>query len=129
MDLAYVYARDKNKDNIENLDLLLQYISEIRDFYNNTPPKCASLKSIGIEEAENLNVKVYPNPARDYIIVDVDPSDVMSLEIISTNGQTVLTKKMESGTEKIDISQLQKGAYLIRFSNAYALKYLRIIKF
>jgi hypothetical protein len=127
LDLAYVYARDKNKDNIENLDLLLQYISEIRDFYKNNPPKCASLKSIGIEEEKSHNVKIYPNPAKDYIIVDGEMNGRLNLEIISANGKIVFSKENINSTAKVDISQLDRGAYIVKISNLNELIIKRLI--
>jgi hypothetical protein len=116
LDVAYVYARDKNKNNIENLDLLLQYNSEIRDFYRNNPPRCASLKSIGVEEEKSHNVKIYPNPAKDYIIVDGGSQGEMKLEIISANGKIVFSKENINSTAKVDISQLDRGAYIVKIS-------------
>mgnify|MGYP000250587879 CR=1 FL=1 len=58
-------------------------------------------------------VLVYPNPAKDALVVN--GSDVKELEVLNINGQKfdVNINKFEDKTE-IDIAHLKTGNYLIR---------------
>ncbi|MDD4970577.1 MAG: alpha-L-arabinofuranosidase C-terminal domain-containing protein [Paludibacter sp.] len=55
---------------------------------------------------------VYPNPARNSIFVKGDDSGTILLEIRSLIGQAILSKKVQS-ENKIDISTLKSGAYIV----------------
>lgn len=73
--------------------------------------------STGTKEVLNdlVSASVYPNPANDLLKVEVGTSGITSLEIYSLTGSRLLTKKIDQGTNNIDISMLPKGAYLVSF--------------
>lgn len=74
---------------------------------------------VGVDEdPENSGIKIYPNPARDYIIIDLPESIAFIREIRLVNAiGTVMIKKNSSGTrnnrEKIELGGLLRGAYII----------------
>ncbi len=85
-------------------------------------PPPASLK---FESETSLNV--YPNPARNNIILDVDGSRLFDrIEIISAKGERFILRRDESGT--IDISDLPQGIYLISSQIAETTHFKRFIK-
>jgi hypothetical protein len=63
-----------------------------------------------------LNVKVYPNPARNYLVIEFPeiPEDV-SLEIYDTQGKIILTKVLYEKSNKINFES-DRGFYLYRIS-------------
>lgn len=61
-----------------------------------------------VEEVEALRVKVYPNPATDYIMVDA--MSASSVQIYDMTGRLVLT----STESKIDVRNLETGVYFVR---------------
>jgi hypothetical protein len=69
--------------------------------------------------AKEQIIKVYPNPATDYVIVDYGFTDwnreQPNLEICNTLGQIVYTQKlpMYSGYQKIDLSNFANGIYTV----------------
>lgn len=69
-----------------------------------------------IVEAE---IKVYPNPAKDFITVEIIENDshFSKLEIYNSVGQCVLIESVNEKLNKIDISKLARGNYVIRLSN------------
>ena len=69
---------------------------------------------IGIDEL-NSELSIYPNPVEDFLHLKNIPSSVEKLKIISLNGQTVLTSSI---TNKIDVSKISNGVYLLVAENA-----------
>ena len=77
-------------------------------------------KSAKIElepETENVNATiVFPNPAKDEIILNNIPANTM-VSVFDINGKAVL-KTTSSAGEKINISSLASGVYFITAGNA-----------
>jgi hypothetical protein len=72
-----------------------------------------------------LNLKVYPNPAKNYILADVQNTE--RYEVIDLNGKQVLeNNKPESN--QIDISQLNSGVYCLKLEAAGHSYFARFIK-
>jgi len=77
----------------------------------------------GIDEYSNeLNVVAYPNPANDFIILEVNDvvSSVKLVEIFNTSGQKVMTKNVESSSQgriEINTSEFENGLYIATIYN------------
>lgn len=63
-----------------------------------------------------LEIKIYPNPASNYISVRNSENKDISFEIFTITGQQVL-KGVTSADKRLDISHLPKGNYLINASD------------
>ena len=64
------------------------------------------------------NINIYPNPANDHITIDfgnLDNVEGWNIKIINILGQEVLSQPMN--TDKINVSELSKGVYIIRVSD------------
>jgi plastocyanin len=72
--------------------------------------------STGITDNKSqLNISVYPNPAGDLITVNSNASLLSSPYFITDQaGRQVLSGKIFSGATFIDISQLEKGTYILQ---------------
>lgn len=68
------------------------------------------ISTIGIAENPLEDLKVYPNPAVDFI--HFDSNEAIDLEVLSLNGKRVMTAHLEAG-EALNISHLRAGAYII----------------
>jgi hypothetical protein len=61
---------------------------------------------------ETQNILVYPNPVSEYLIIESHASlNDSKINIFSTNGSLLKTKKIESDKERINISDLPEGLY------------------
>ncbi len=79
----------------------------------------------GLDSKSADNIKLYPNPAADYLFISgIDGNS--KLNVINLLGETVL-KGLISNQQRIDIQQLQKGVYFARIE--LANQQVRIIKF
>lgn len=72
--------------------------------------------SIGKEEnlSSSFEMKVYPNPAQDIIIVESSKAhSKLNWQIVNVNGQEVLRGEEDKGFARLDVSSLPKGMYLL----------------
>ncbi|MBS2213864.1 carboxypeptidase regulatory-like domain-containing protein [Carboxylicivirga mesophila] len=84
------------------------------DAESNTPPNDKIYLDpipTGIEDTELTNVRVYPNPAVDFIVFE-SANAIQSVEIYSVNGAKVKALNNDKIT-RINISELPKGLYLV----------------
>lgn len=59
-------------------------------------------------------LNVYHNPVHDWLTLDFTLSEEqMKLEVINLTGLPVIQDRLASGQNKINVSSLQPGAYLL----------------
>lgn len=85
------------------------------------------VQTLGVTNFDAFNLKIYPNPSKT--ILTISASENLS-EITITNllGQKIISKKNGSSEEKIDVSDLANGWYLIQTSindNTKTIKFLK----
>ncbi|RZK59636.1 MAG: T9SS type A sorting domain-containing protein [Hymenobacter sp.] len=69
--------------------------------------------ALGVAEAASAaQLQVYPNPASDYLTVTVGPAPCQLL-IRDVSGKTVLQQALAGGSNKLNISELPKGMYVV----------------
>jgi len=73
-------------------------------------------ESLGMNDKSVLKINIFPNPVSDILYLNYNKSAVpdpgnVGIEIYSVTGQKV--KVIDHTTDKIDISELSKGIYLI----------------
>jgi hypothetical protein len=69
-----------------------------------------------IPESDAADLRIYPVPARDHIMLDLRGKGILRFEIIDMSGKVPISG-VTSGQEKIDISGLPPGQYFIRVSD------------
>jgi hypothetical protein len=71
----------------------------------------------GIYIPRDEKFSIYPNPAQSFIIINLTNDEHASIEIFNTAGNLVLKQMVESANQVIDISNLNQGTYLLRFTS------------
>lgn len=72
----------------------------------------------GIESrAKTLSLSIYPNPTSEYFIINTGDNKAYTLTLIDAAGRTMLVNELTLTEEKIDISHLAKGIYLIEIKD------------
>jgi hypothetical protein len=79
-----------------------------------------------IERNFLLNIKLFPNPFHDYIILHADEEVI--LKIYTCLGEKIAEEKVGIGEQKIDLINYSSGVYFMEVSNSYNFKILKIIK-
>jgi len=60
----------------------------------------------------NVGISVYPNPVTDYVNI-VSESRILRVEISGINGQMLIKSKSDDFYDKINVSDLQNGLYIL----------------
>jgi hypothetical protein len=82
-----------------------------------------------VDEMESpLNINLYPSPvASEYLHIE-GPLDPYDVTIVNIQGQILGSYIGLSGTEKVDVSHLFSGTYLIKVLHGKAFKTIRFVK-
>jgi hypothetical protein len=80
-------------------------------------------------EFENNRLKVYPVPANEFIFVEMlDAKPQNTIELIDINGKVLQMFFSNNSKEKIDVSSLLPGLYLLRVSGDSDSQTIRFLK-
>ncbi len=62
--------------------------------------------------------EVYPNPAADFLLLkNLTPTQGL-VSVYTLDGRSVLTEKVQSSNQQIDVKQLAKGTYVVKLETA-----------
>lgn len=79
--------------------------------------------NISIKEFSVENIKIYPNPSQDFILIENATADIY--EIINSQGQVVQLLDIQSSITWVDIAHFPAGNYFLkRQSSTSALKFI-----
>lgn len=89
----------------------------------------------GIENVDGslAHINFYPNPANDYLNVDVEgfKDEVLRIEIVDMNGKSLqsfdLNNSADQFTTQLDLSSIKDGVYLVQISTSNASYAHRIV--
>ncbi|WP_163408148.1 FG-GAP-like repeat-containing protein [Flavobacterium ajazii] len=88
---------------------------------------CVTITSLKTDDFEaRSSIKIYPNPSTGIFYLQ-PPSD-KQLEIYNSLGQLLITKKVNSGTNKIDISDKADGVYFVKIIENGNTSNFKVIK-
>lgn len=123
VDLAYVFARQSQSDNDDELGLLQFRMQQAKNLFNLFLVDCADQSGIptGVEEQElNVEFNVFPNPASDQLQVFFSQLGMKQLQIFSSSGQLAMEYKLQSNLTShiLDISALPSGIYFIKIAGS-----------
>ena len=120
--------------NLELVAFVTEYNSNVnqRSVLNATEVRLADsvqVNQIGIVEASDIELVVYPNPATDYAMVSSN-AVITEVAIINTLGQTIATIPANAENVQINTQDLAKGVYMISIKTAEgsAVKKLTVVK-
>lgn len=68
---------------------------------------------LGVSQFNTLNVKMYPNPTSNIFTIEAQAT-IDNVAVYNVLGQEVLVKNPNATTVQIDISDLQKGVYIVK---------------
>ena len=79
--------------------------------------------TLGVAENKKNGFNIYPNPTSNFITIDTE-LPIKKCEILSLNGQKIL----ENSSNKIDLSALNSGMYIIKIEIDNKIYFNKIIK-
>ena len=70
----------------------------------------------GISGVVSKNIKIYPNPAIDYVTFEgIESFDI--LQVFDLNGRMITTVKVQSDIQQLDVASYKAGVYLLKFAD------------
>ncbi|MDA3816648.1 MAG: DNRLRE domain-containing protein, partial [Prolixibacteraceae bacterium] len=78
-----------------------------------------SSTSSSSEKNSNINWRIYPNPANNYITIDLNnvDEDLINIDIVNPAGQIVKNRTSTQTTLTINVVDFSKGFYFIKIHN------------
>jgi predicted metalloenzyme YecM len=66
--------------------------------------------------AEELGIRIYPNPAHDKIVIAFDKAVKTAISVENINGRKVIAKNLSQSLNntEIDLTTLPKGVYILK---------------
>lgn len=78
---------------------------------------CLLSPSSVAEAKEYHNIQIYPVPASDFVIIEGAEPGLNSYKIVDLMGRDLLRGDFHYDTNRIDVSQIKSGSYIISISN------------
>jgi hypothetical protein len=106
----------------------IQFVNQMLAYYTIT--NCTVTSNCNLETPSfegPVTIKLFPNPATDYINFSEFPSDLKSITIYNSTGQLVKSIPNPSSTT-LAISELKTGIYIVNFQLENSLFYLKFVK-
>jgi len=82
-------------------------------------------EATNINDVEN-NISIFPNPVTNF--VTIYSKNIISIEILNTNGKTINYLNINSNTTTIDFSDFSKGIYIMKINTDNSFYTKKIIK-
>ena len=71
--------------------------------------------SLSVDKSSTFTLKLYPNPANNYVIVESDNSEILEISIFDTLGKNVMPNSVLKNS-RLDVSSLNRGVYFMRIN-------------
>ena len=100
----------------ENLENGL-YIVQVTGIYNNIGKNIKKDSTINVNEVNASKFDIYPNPAKDIIYLNFKNEGEKEISFINIMGENIYSTTIFNKKEKINISKLKKGIYIVNIKN------------
>jgi len=61
------------------------------------------------------NIDVYPNPSKDIVYIKNNSNNNLNIDVLDITGSFIKTVTISNGQNRIDVSDLQSGIYLLKY--------------
>ena len=78
---------------------------------------------MSIDDVDNINVAVYPNPVSD--VLNIRGEGILQIELMDVNGRTVMTS---GATSQLNLSGMAAGLYMVRVITNDGVHTQKIVK-
>ncbi|MFN2394301.1 MAG: T9SS type A sorting domain-containing protein [Bacteroidales bacterium] len=73
---------------------------------------------LSVQNIALTEIQIYPNPASNHFMADFTGSESVLLTITDLTGRIMLQRSLETGTTRIETTQLPSGIFIVSFRNA-----------
>ena len=81
-------------------------------------------------ESNHEQIKVYPNPVKDYLFVNTPFDGIQTFKVLDLTGKIILeiTSTLIPGSQSVDVRPLSNGMYILHISNGKDSLVRRFVK-
>jgi hypothetical protein len=83
--------------------------------------------TLGTNPFDSSSFSYYPNPVKNVLNLSYD-KEISNVEIYNLLGQKVSTSKINANEAQIDMSNLSKGAYMVKVTSDNQIKTIKVVK-
>jgi len=108
--------RDGNNNHYELVDMVPPNGADLyRVKYSATNGQLVYSKTIPLSLSGDIDFKFYPNPVDKLFIIRTEHA--VDIQVIDAVGSIRLSKRLQAGIQVINISYLERGAYILRVAD------------
>jgi hypothetical protein len=74
-----------------------------------------------------VNFKCYPNPVKNSVTIS-NTNAIAKIDLVSVNGNVLLTKQLNDVNYEVDLSSFSKGIYFLKINTAGTEKMIKLVK-
>jgi hypothetical protein len=89
---------------------------------------CFTINTLGINENEDLNVNISPNPTAGKFTISLEGINEASIKIVDASGKLLHEHKQITSQETLDISHMAVGVYIVQIATKNGIHTERLIK-
>jgi len=91
--------------------------------------KCYSITGTGIGNLESSDIKIFPNPTENHIIIESQKQQISKIELKSIDGKVLkIIEDINSSNQKVDLSNYEKGIYIFSIWLGEEVFYYRVLR-
>ncbi|MCB0566808.1 MAG: T9SS type A sorting domain-containing protein, partial [Phaeodactylibacter sp.] len=80
-------------------------------------------REVGLEQA----VRVFPNPAEEWLTIQADAEGLKQLSLFNASGQQVAQRKWSGASTSLDVSALPAGLYFVKVATEGGMKGQKVV--
>jgi len=81
-----------------------------------------------VVNTEKADVSLHPNPAKNYIVLELSYSEISKIKIVDLSGKQIMVMFSNEKNVELNISHLEKGIYILQIEQKNKLYFKKIIK-
>lgn len=90
-----------------------QTLINILEGYGLTEQNC----DISVDEIMDVTFDVFPNPSNGIVNIQTDQTETYTIKVYDISGKMVFENCMDENQKQIDLTGVEKGMYILHFSN------------
>jgi len=132
-DLAFVFGRDYEGNNLTSVTKMKAHIEQVREFYaQNFDNNCLDLIATGspeVIEPSGNKIRCYPNPVDTYLNVEYKPvSNNARFTLYNVLGKAIASGKITREINMVSTRDLSPGMYILQVEDGVNRYQQKIIK-
>ncbi|MEE4256512.1 MAG: S8 family serine peptidase [Bacteroidales bacterium] len=80
----------------------------------------------GIDEDEQVEARIYPNPAKDFIMVETE-AEIKTLSLFNTEGRILIKQEVPGNSLQLDVGEVVGGIYFIKIETERGFSVYKVL--